>query len=124
MGWIWHTSAEISKQSQYPSIVGVAMALTAMMVAVVLSRCYVRWNIVQQLGSDDYVTFASAVSSPNEGAASIGSHPLSSGHQCCIQQSRGLADANGSGAPTKFETRRRSTAVLCGKHSVEVLYPL
>lgn len=41
------------------------MSLTTLMAIVVLARFYVRWNLVRQLGKDDYVTFVSAVSHLN-----------------------------------------------------------
>lgn len=59
--WVHHVSTEVDAQSRYPTIIAVAMALTAVMTIIVLTRGYVRLVIVQQLGKDDYVTFFSAV---------------------------------------------------------------
>jgi hypothetical protein len=62
MLWIQHASLEVNAISQYPSIIGVCVSLTAVMAACVGLRAYIRLAIVKHLGVDDYVTFVAAVS--------------------------------------------------------------
>jgi hypothetical protein len=62
MPWIQHASLEVNAVSQYPSIIGVCVSLTAVMAACVGLRAYIRLSIVKHLGVDDYVTFVAAVS--------------------------------------------------------------
>ena len=61
MPWVWYTSPEVNAISSYPSIIGVAMSVTAVMITIVAARAYVRFGIINLPGSDDYVTFFSAV---------------------------------------------------------------
>ncbi|KFY72041.1 hypothetical protein V499_07810 [Pseudogymnoascus sp. VKM F-103] len=63
MQWVHNASPEVLAKSQYPSILGVVLGLTGLMVFTVALRGYVRVAMVKAVGKDDWVILFSAVCS-------------------------------------------------------------
>lgn len=64
MQWVHNASPEVLAKSQYPSILGVVLGLTGLMVFTVALRGYVRVAMVKAVGKDDWVILFSAVRRP------------------------------------------------------------
>lgn len=64
MQWVHNASPEVLAKSQYPSILGVVLGLTGLMLLTVGLRAYVRVAMVKAVGKDDWVILFSAVSRP------------------------------------------------------------
>lgn len=62
--WINNGSEQLDAVSKYPTILGVCIALSVLLIIVVAMRAYTRIKILNSLGFDDWVIFFSAVSSP------------------------------------------------------------
>ncbi|ELR05656.1 hypothetical protein VC83_02952 [Pseudogymnoascus destructans] len=63
MQWVYNASPEVLAKSQYPSILGVVLGLTGLMVFTVALRGYVRVAMVKAVGQDDWVILFSAICS-------------------------------------------------------------
>ena len=62
MNWVHNASPEIDAQSRWPIILGICIALTALMTTTVGMRLYVRAFMIKSMGIDDYVMLFSCVS--------------------------------------------------------------
>lgn len=65
MQWVHNASPEVMAKSQYPSILGVVLGLTGLMIFTVALRGYVRLAMVKAVGKDDWVILFSAVRRPD-----------------------------------------------------------
>ncbi|KAL8689249.1 MAG: hypothetical protein Q9224_004685 [Gallowayella concinna] len=59
--WIHNGSQHLDDISDYRTILGVCIALPVLMVIVVTMRGYTRFKILNSVGPDDWITFASAI---------------------------------------------------------------
>jgi hypothetical protein len=62
--WVHNGSVKLDDESKYKQIMGVSITLTVIMTLIVSMRAYVRSVMLKTLGSDDWVIFFSAVTSP------------------------------------------------------------
>lgn len=62
MPWVKNVSPEVDAISQYPTILGVCISLTAFMVLVVVLRIWTRAALVKAMGTDDIVVMCTSVS--------------------------------------------------------------
>jgi hypothetical protein len=59
--WVYNGSPEIDAQSQYPKIMAVSIVLTLIMTVILSLRWYVRAVMLRNVGIDDWVILAAAV---------------------------------------------------------------
>ncbi len=62
-GWIYNATPAVTAQSQYPTILGVCIALTTLMTIVIGLRAYVRVVLLKSVGADDWTILFSAICS-------------------------------------------------------------
>ncbi|KAI9884094.1 MAG: swr1 complex component [Watsoniomyces obsoletus] len=62
-GWVYNATPAVAAQSQYPTILGVTISLTALMTIVMGLRGYVRLVLLKSVGPDDYTILFSAICS-------------------------------------------------------------
>ena len=62
MTWVHHAAPEVDAVSKWPTIVGVCVGLTTLMVITVGARLYVRAWMIKSMGIDDWIMLFSAVS--------------------------------------------------------------
>lgn len=60
MGWVLNATEEVNSQSQYPMIIIVCSILSALSIACVSSRLWIRHKS-RGLASDDWMAFASMI---------------------------------------------------------------
>ena len=95
MLWVYNASLELNAKSEYPAIIAVSLSLTVLMTILVALRAYVRAIVVESPGSDDYVTFFSAVSTRRITPGHSSSRDIDYQHH--LQHSCDLSDPLGLG---------------------------